>query len=174
MLNVRQNNGLTDKLSWIFDTGASSTHFCNNLNLFTSYKPLNNSKMSLAVHNATSNIKGIGNIKFSFLTNNKMKEIELKNVMFSPYPRRNLLSGPKLEQELLSVKMVKFGYILKTVKSYFMLKELMDCIFVNRDIQNAEVEIQTQSILLPRVIKIYNCGIEDSTTQTRIILSKLV
>ncbi|GFU49239.1 retrovirus-related Pol polyprotein from transposon TNT 1-94 [Trichonephila clavipes] len=54
--------------------------------------------MSIAVGGLESQIEGIGTVKFYIKLNGREHSITLKNVMFSPKLRRNLLSAPLLEK----------------------------------------------------------------------------
>ncbi|GFU18388.1 retrovirus-related Pol polyprotein from transposon TNT 1-94 [Trichonephila clavipes] len=86
----------TNDYTWVFDT-AASTHFCNNKKLLVSYEPVNNTTMSLAIGEITSPV-GVGTVKFYFDSDNGRTNITLHNAMHSPKLRRNLMSGPALDQ----------------------------------------------------------------------------
>ncbi len=84
--------------SWVFDTAATA-HFCNNKNLFLTYEPVTNMQMSLAVGEKESPVEGKGIVHFFVKhKDGKYSEIVLKDVLYNPKLRRNLLSGCKLER----------------------------------------------------------------------------
>lgn len=93
----------SNKLEWLIDTAASN-HFCNNLNLFSNYRPVNNMSMSLAANNSETPISGIGTVMFYVRDNGKKKKVVLNDVMYSPNLRRNLISGAHLERSGLTFK----------------------------------------------------------------------
>lgn len=83
----------SDDNVWIFDTAASH-HFCKNRELFTNFKSVKNESMVLAVNGVEFPIKGRGDIEINF----GYVDCVLKDVLYSPKLRRNLLSGSKLDQ----------------------------------------------------------------------------
>lgn len=86
-------SGKIDNNCWIFDTAASN-HFCNDKNLFVYIEPVDNENMLLAVNDISFPIEGKGDVKVC-LDNT---ECHLKNVLYSPNLRRNLISGPMLDK----------------------------------------------------------------------------
>lgn len=84
--------------SWVFDTAATA-HFCNNKNLYLTYEPVDDIKMSLAVGEKQCSVEGKGTVQFVIkCKNGKFNLITLKDVLYNPNLRRNLLSGTKLER----------------------------------------------------------------------------
>ncbi|GBN08374.1 Retrovirus-related Pol polyprotein from transposon TNT 1-94 [Araneus ventricosus] len=89
-----ETNG--NRNSWVFDTAASS-HFCGNKNLFHEFQPLtNNTNMSVAIDGVNCKIEGIGTVKLLFKKGEEI--VNLKNVMYSPKLRRNLMAGPLFDK----------------------------------------------------------------------------
>lgn len=78
--------------SWVFDTAASH-HFCKDKSYFRSFESLSGEQMNVAVDGVTFPVIGKGEIDVVF----NGKQCFLKNVLYSPNLRRNLLSGPKLD-----------------------------------------------------------------------------
>ena len=109
-----------DKSSWVFDTAATA-HFCNNKNLFLTFEPVTNMQMSLAVGVKQSSVEGKGTIHFYVKKKNgNYNEIILKDVLYNPKLRRNLLSGVKLEK--LGVNFVgSRGKVLVYDKNWYQL-----------------------------------------------------
>ena len=89
-------NGRTDKFSWVIDTGATS-HFCNNISLFSDYRTIKDTKLSVALDNVQCHIEGIGVVKFFVTLKGQPREITLTNVLYSKNLRRNLISGSVME-----------------------------------------------------------------------------
>ncbi|GBN18314.1 Retrovirus-related Pol polyprotein from transposon TNT 1-94 [Araneus ventricosus] len=84
--------------SWVFDTAATA-HFCSNKSLYYSFEPVSNMQMTLAVGEKGSPVEGKGIIHFLVKDKDgKFSDIILKNVLYNPNLRRNLLSGGKLER----------------------------------------------------------------------------
>lgn len=87
---VNENNAGSD---WVFDTGASH-HFCNNQDYFLNFTPLQNEQMAVAINDVAFPIEGKGTVRLRF----GQRCIDLKEVMYSPQLRRNLISGPRMDQ----------------------------------------------------------------------------
>ncbi|GBM92498.1 Retrovirus-related Pol polyprotein from transposon TNT 1-94 [Araneus ventricosus] len=84
--------------SWVFDTAATA-HFCSNKSLYYSFEPVSNMQMTLAVGEKESPVEGKGIIHFLVQDKDgKFSDIILKDVLYNPNLRRNLLSGGKLER----------------------------------------------------------------------------
>lgn len=83
-----------EKDEWIFDSGASH-HFCNNKLLFKNFSPLRNKNLAVAVKGVTFPIEGKGSVQLRF----GERDILFNDVMYSSKLRRNLISGPKLDQK---------------------------------------------------------------------------
>lgn len=82
-----------DSNVWIFDTAATH-HFCKNRDLFVNFKSIKNENMILAVNGIEFPIEGKGDIYINF----GFIDCMLKDVLYSHKLRRNLISGPKLDQ----------------------------------------------------------------------------
>ncbi|GBM40387.1 hypothetical protein AVEN_22649-1, partial [Araneus ventricosus] len=84
--------------SWVFDTAATA-HFCSNKSLYYSFEPVSNMQMTLAVGEKESPVEGKGIIHFLVKDKDgKFSDVILKDVLYNPNLRRNLLSGGKLER----------------------------------------------------------------------------
>ncbi|GFR07608.1 retrovirus-related Pol polyprotein from transposon TNT 1-94 [Trichonephila clavata] len=81
------------KDAWIVDTAASN-HFTNNKDLFINFVDVVNENMVLAVNNVEFPIEGKSDVKIWF----NGHECLLRNVLFSSKLRKNLMSGPMLDQ----------------------------------------------------------------------------
>lgn len=80
---------------WIFDSAATA-HFCKTRDMFEDdFINLQNQNLTGAVDGQTTIIKGKGTVKLFF----GHVEILLRNVMYTPELRRNLLSGPCIDQK---------------------------------------------------------------------------
>ncbi|KAF8793989.1 hypothetical protein HNY73_002014 [Argiope bruennichi] len=80
---------------WIFDTAATS-HFCNSREMFLDdFVTINNQILIGAVDDQTTVIKGKGTVKLMF----GHVELLLRDVMYTPKLRRNLISGPCIDQK---------------------------------------------------------------------------
>lgn len=92
------NESCKKEKAWVFDTAASS-HFCCNKELFHTFKPVQNTSMSVAIDGITCPVEGIGIVKLVF-ENRKTDSkhtLNLRNVMYSPKLRRNLMAGPVVD-----------------------------------------------------------------------------
>lgn len=87
----------SENSSWVFDT-AATTHFCNNLNLFSDFKPVSDIKMSLAVAKGECPVEGVGTIQFLVRNKKSYNKIIITNVLYNPNLRRNLLSGVRFDK----------------------------------------------------------------------------
>lgn len=79
--------------TWLFDTAASH-HFCKKRELFSNFRPVEDEHMVLAVNGVKFPIEGRGDVKVNF----GYIDLVLKDVLFSPKLRKNLISGPKLDK----------------------------------------------------------------------------
>ena len=70
---------VNDEGSWILDSGTSS-HFSCNKDLFTTFKKVTNTKISVAVDGFSFPVEGKGKIELQ-ISNSK---IVLDNVLYSP------------------------------------------------------------------------------------------
>lgn len=93
---------------WVFDSAATS-HFCGNRQLFTNFKAINKT-MSVAVGEVTHPILGRGDIKMYI----RGEEITLKDVLYAPNLRRNLMSGAKFDIGGASFKGSKRVIVVKS------------------------------------------------------------
>lgn len=86
-----------DSDAFVIDTAASH-HFCKNKSYFSIFEPICNEKVSVAVSNTTFSVEGRGQIHLMF----DNEEIILKNVLYSPHLRRNLIAGNLMDKAGLS------------------------------------------------------------------------
>lgn len=82
-----------DDTAWVFDT-AASFHFCRNRELFRDFTPTKGEQMTVAVDGVTCPVVGRGTVTLNF----GKEVIHLKNVIYSPNLRRNLLAGPRFDE----------------------------------------------------------------------------
>lgn len=82
--------------SWICDTAATN-HFCGNKSLFSVFKPMKGTKMSVAIGGVTCPIEGIGEVDMIVDNGGTPEKINLKEVMYVPKLRRNLIAGHKFD-----------------------------------------------------------------------------
>ena len=76
------------------DTGATR-HVCSNRDIFTSFQPIQNGQRLFMGNAATSAIEGKGTIVLKMTSE---KELTLKDVLFVPEIRKNLVSGSLLSK----------------------------------------------------------------------------
>ena len=82
-----------DNWSWVSDTGATA-HFCCYGNLYLD--SVEDIQMSLAVGEVQYPVEGKGTVQFLVkCKNGKFNQITIKDVLYNPKLRRNLLSGSK-------------------------------------------------------------------------------
>ena len=84
----------TNQQEWWIDTGATR-HVCSVRDHFTTFKPLENGEKMYMANSATSNIEGEGSVVLKMTSG---KELTLKNVLFVPELRKNLVSGSLLSK----------------------------------------------------------------------------
>ena len=77
---------------WIIDNGATS-HFCKEKLFFQNYMEIPRTKFLLWNKYAKSHVIGKGDVTFYLKKETKFIEIKLKNVLYAPNMRRNLISG---------------------------------------------------------------------------------
>lgn len=92
-LNIESSS---DSKTWILDSAATS-HFCCNRDLITDYKPLHNEQVTVAINGCKCPIEGTGTVTFDVVTLGELQTVNLKNVLYSPKLRRNLISCPKID-----------------------------------------------------------------------------
>src|SRR3954464_12252366 len=79
---------------WWIDTGATK-HVCSNRDMFTSFEPVKNGQRLFMGNATTSAIEGKGTIVLKMTSG---KELTLKDVLFVPEIRKNLVSGSLLSK----------------------------------------------------------------------------
>lgn len=87
----------TDGDAFVLDTAASH-HFCKDRSSFTTFKPVNNEDVSVAISDVTFPIEGKGDVHLKF----GCKEVVLKDCYYSPKLRRNLIAGNLIDRAGLS------------------------------------------------------------------------
>ena len=139
-------NGSVNQNVWIFDTAASHHHFCNNLKLFSNFEYVNDEKMVLAANGIEFPIEGKGDIVINF----SYRNFTLKNVLYSSDLRRNLVSGPMLDQHKLSFT-GKNGYVKAYSGSNCIFKAILQqglyYIYPSSDKQNFNIESKNKDSL---------------------------
>lgn len=91
------------KSEWIVDTGATK-HFCSDKDLFVDFSNASDGEHVFMGNSSSSEVLGKGNV---FLKLNSGKTLSLKNVLYVPSLRRNLISGALLNKA--EVKLVFEG-----------------------------------------------------------------
>ena len=79
---------------WWIDTGATR-HVCFDKTIFSSFKVFNADEMLYMGNSATSNIEGEGTVILKMTSD---KHLTLKNVLYVPDIRKNLVSGSLLNK----------------------------------------------------------------------------
>nr|GEZ97572.1 hypothetical protein [Tanacetum cinerariifolium] len=77
---------------WWYDSGTT-THVCNNRDLFKTYKKTKDGHKVMMGDNYTSKVSGLGNVEIQFTSR---KKLTLMNVPHVPNIRKNLVPGFKL------------------------------------------------------------------------------
>ncbi|KAK9233709.1 hypothetical protein V1525DRAFT_442373 [Lipomyces kononenkoae] len=91
-------------LDWYMDTGATS-HVCNNLKLFHTYKPFNIPERVKFGGKSTGAMLGTGTIILKLRKPNGSRyNLRLHDVFYVPEVRKNLLSGYRLSLEHIQLK----------------------------------------------------------------------
>ena len=91
--NLTFLTGKIDKNSWVIDSGSSS-HICNNRQLFTELDDTKRSTVMVANGNTLKSL-GSGTVKIKTEFNGSERNITLKNVLFVPDIETNLMSVRK-------------------------------------------------------------------------------
>ncbi|GJT64928.1 zinc finger, CCHC-type containing protein [Tanacetum coccineum] len=92
MIHELHMASVTTTDDWWYDSGAT-THVCNNIDLFKTYKETEDGHEVMMGDNHTSKVIGSGNVEIQFTSG---KKLTLMNVFFVPNIRKNLVSGFKL------------------------------------------------------------------------------
>ncbi|GBM21371.1 Retrovirus-related Pol polyprotein from transposon TNT 1-94 [Araneus ventricosus] len=86
----------TDCNLFLIDTAATS-HFCYERDWFKNFKELKTTKALLADKKSTCEVEGIGDIDFIVQDFKGNVKITLKDVLYTPNMRRNLISGARMD-----------------------------------------------------------------------------
>ncbi|GBN42019.1 hypothetical protein AVEN_262248-1, partial [Araneus ventricosus] len=86
----------TDWDQFLIDTAATS-HFCYERDWFKNFKEITTTKALLADKKSTCEVKGIGDIDFIVKDIKGNVKITLKDVLYTPNMRRNLISGERMD-----------------------------------------------------------------------------
>lgn len=89
-----------DDLSWWIDSGASR-HVCKDRHLFKTFKEVDNGEVLYMGNDSMAKVLGVGQVKLLFSSG---KPLILRDVLYAPELRRNLVSGAILNR--LGFKMV--------------------------------------------------------------------
>lgn len=81
---------------WIFDTAASH-HFCSNRHLLRDFQPMHNASMKVAIGGVSCPVEGKGNVKLEFRSRGESNFVNLRDVLYSPKLRQNLISGALID-----------------------------------------------------------------------------
>ncbi|KAF8789255.1 Retrovirus-related Pol polyprotein like [Argiope bruennichi] len=76
---------------------ASTSHFCRERDWFKNFRELSPTKALLADKRHTCEVKGVGDIDFCIKDVKGDVHITLKDVLYAPNIRRNLISGAKMD-----------------------------------------------------------------------------
>lgn len=89
------NDGL-DQSDWLLDTGASH-HICNNRRLFVTYEENASEEETIMTVGSKTRFTGQGTVHISVIKSDHQEiVVELKDVLYIPEIKINLLSGPKI------------------------------------------------------------------------------
>lgn len=91
--------------TWLLDSGATH-HACNKREWFRSIN--NVAAEPIMTANGCITAKGIGDIEIRAFTRGKTKEITIKDVLYIPEIKRNLLSVSKIEEKERRVEFANF------------------------------------------------------------------
>ncbi|GAA0186456.1 hypothetical protein LIER_33744 [Lithospermum erythrorhizon] len=140
---------------WIIDSGAS-THMCNNLSRFSVWHKLKQGVSMNLSDNTTKEIEYAANI-------NLHGNIVLKNYLFVPSFKYNLLSINKASETNGDVESSKILPIAKADKRLYVLsEESFECSFIQGFVSNC---IQNSSV--------FSCNVSTGTTDAKLWHSRL-
>ena len=90
--------------TWWIDSGATH-HYCPERSWFSEYHDIHPYKVRMGDHN-TATAVGIGSINYTVTFNGERKQFTLRNVVYVPTLRLNLLSVPQLDEEGIAIHFV--------------------------------------------------------------------
>ncbi|GBL83017.1 hypothetical protein AVEN_165253-1 [Araneus ventricosus] len=76
---------------------AATTHICNQKDWFSNLKQIYPTEVLVGERDSSAKVVGIGDIKFTILDFKGKVEINLKNVLYVPKMRRNLICGAQID-----------------------------------------------------------------------------
>ncbi|GBM56854.1 hypothetical protein AVEN_227356-1 [Araneus ventricosus] len=76
---------------------AATTHICNQKDWFSNLKQIYPTEVLVGERDSAAKAVGIGDIKFTILDIKGKEEINLKNVLYVPKMRRNLICGAQID-----------------------------------------------------------------------------
>nr|GME15678.1 Retrovirus-related Pol polyprotein from transposon TNT 1-94 [Ipomoea batatas] len=79
---------------WVVDTGASR-HFCNDKSMFKTFNPITEGEQVFMGNSSVSEVSGKGKIELMLYSG---KKLMLRDVLYVPSLRRNLISGALLNK----------------------------------------------------------------------------
>jgi len=79
----------TDAKEWWIDTGATR-HVCHDKSNFSTFKEVDDGQKLFMGNAATADVKGVGELVLKMTSG---KELKLKDVLYVPELRKNLVSG---------------------------------------------------------------------------------
>ncbi|KAF8773182.1 Retrovirus-related Pol polyprotein like [Argiope bruennichi] len=89
---------------------ASTSHFCCERDWFKNFRELSPTKALLADKRHTCEVKGVGDIDFCIKDVKGDVHITLKDVLYAPNMRRNLISGAKMDLAGLKINWCNLSY----------------------------------------------------------------
>ncbi|GBO03425.1 hypothetical protein AVEN_54292-1 [Araneus ventricosus] len=81
---------------WLIDSAATS-RFCKNIDCFSNFRHVTETKVFVGDKNCSSQVHGTGNIVINVKDGNRNIQIELINVYYAPNMRPILISGANLD-----------------------------------------------------------------------------
>ena len=92
-----------DDAAWFADSGATE-HMTDKLRWFTNFQAVDNHSWSVTIaDNHLLYVRGIGDISVNTLVNGEVSTITLKNVLYVPKLRRNLISTGRLTERRVAI-----------------------------------------------------------------------
>ena len=92
-----------DDAAWFADSGATE-HMTDKLRWFTNFQAIDDHSWSVTIaNNHLLYVRGIGDIYINTLVNGEVSTIKLKNVLYVPKLRRNLISTGRLTERSVAI-----------------------------------------------------------------------
>jgi hypothetical protein len=110
-LSVSRRNEEHRDMEWILDSGASD-HMTGHSSSFTSMKRINSEEHVSLADKTKLKIEGIGSIELIAMVDGKAKSIEIKNVLYIPRIKKNLISIKRLTEKGCRVEFDSKGALI--------------------------------------------------------------